>query len=136
MVANLAVALSQGEPERVDSEAGETAYEAVIGLDEIAEGTCRGFVVNGWPVLVARAAGGVYAVLDRCTHAASTLSEGRIRRTAVCCPLHGALFDLASGRCVGGGLYKPLLTFPTRVEAGQISVAVPAEPPKFDQTPV
>jgi nitrite reductase/ring-hydroxylating ferredoxin subunit len=53
----------------------------------------------------------------------------------VTCPLHGARFDLASGKCIGGA-YQPLMTFETREADGWIEVEVPAAKPGADQVPV
>jgi len=84
--------------------------------------------VNGWNILVARADGAYHAYNDRCPHAASLLSPGRIRRGHILCPLHGAMFSLATGACAGGP-YESLRRFRVRVEAGQIAVAVPDDAP-------
>jgi hypothetical protein len=75
------------------------------------------------------------ALNDRCTHAASRLSSGRIRRGAIMCPLHGARFDLADGRCIGGA-YPAVRQFDLRVVDGMVEIAVPARPPGMDETPV
>ena len=91
--------------------------------------------VGGWHVLVAKTDEGLFAVNDRCTHQAALVSTGRIRRGAVMCPLHGARFEMATGRCIGGA-YKDLRTFPVRVEGGQIEVCVPDAAPGMDETPV
>ncbi|MFM5885606.1 MAG: Rieske (2Fe-2S) protein [Novosphingobium sp.] len=91
--------------------------------------------VGGWYVLVARTDDGFSAVNDRCTHQASLLSGGRIRRGAVMCPLHGARFEVATGRCLGG-TYADLRTFPLRSVDGMIEVAVPTDPPGMEELPV
>ena len=99
------------------------------------EGQMRAASINGWPVLLAMSDGKLHAMLDRCTHAASELSTGRIRRGAVMCPLHGARFDLTTGRCIGGP-YDPLMRFETRIEGEWIEVAVPDAAPGFEHIPV
>lgn len=91
--------------------------------------------IDGWHVLVARTDEGLFAVNDRCTHQAALLSGGRVRRGAVMCPLHGARFEMATGRCIGG-TYKDLRTFAVRVEAGQIEVWVPDEQPGMEDLPI
>lgn len=91
--------------------------------------------VAGWYVLVARSDKGFHALNDRCTHQAALLSGGRIRRGAVMCPLHGARFEVETGRCIGGA-YKDLRTFPIRVTDGSIEVAVPDTPPTMAELPV
>lgn len=91
--------------------------------------------VNGWHVLVGKTEDGLHAVNDRCTHQAALLSTGRIRRGAVMCPLHGARFNMADGRCIGG-TYKDLRTFPLRVTDGTIEVCVPDAAPGMEELPV
>ncbi|WP_068071681.1 Rieske (2Fe-2S) protein [Novosphingobium lentum] len=91
--------------------------------------------LGGWFVLVAKTDGGFHAVNDRCTHQAALLSGGRIRRGAVMCPLHGARFELASGKCIGGA-YRDLRLFPVRVTDGMIEVCVPVAPPTMEELPV
>jgi anthranilate 1,2-dioxygenase ferredoxin component len=91
--------------------------------------------VAGWHVLICRIEGAYHAVNDRCTHAASMLSTGRLRRGTVMCPLHGARFDVASGKCLGGE-YRALRMFPLRVENGQIEVAVPETVPGMEDLPI
>ncbi len=89
----------------------------------------------GWHVLVARTEDGLHAVNDRCTHQAALLSTGRIRRGAVMCALHGARFDMATGRCLGAA-YRDLRKFPLRVTDGMIEIAIPDQPPAMDELPV
>jgi len=113
----------------------DTSFHRAATAEEIAEGTAKGCIVNGWPVLLARSGGTVFATIDRCTHAASELSTGRIRRGAVMCPLHGARFELAEGKCIGGA-YKALMTFATRLDGEWIEVAVPDGQPGFEHIPV
>jgi 3-phenylpropionate/trans-cinnamate dioxygenase ferredoxin subunit len=100
-----------------------------------ADGASVAVVANGWPVLVCKADGALHALANRCTHAASALTEGRIRRGVLMCPLHGARFELATGRCVGGP-YAPLRRFPVRERDGELVVTVPVAPPPPDQRPV
>lgn len=90
----------------------------------------------GWHVLVLRADDGSYrAVNDRCTHQAALLSEGRVRRGAVMCPLHGARFDVLTGKCLGAA-YPDLRTFPVRLAEGRLEVEVPDTPPGVNEVPI
>jgi anthranilate 1,2-dioxygenase ferredoxin subunit len=91
--------------------------------------------ISGWHVLVARTDDGLFAVNDRCTHQAALMSNGRIRRGMIMCPLHGARFEVATGECVGGA-YSNLRTFALRVTAGVIEVCVPDTAPGMDDLPV
>lgn len=91
--------------------------------------------LGGWHVLLARTEDGFSAVNDRCTHQAAFLSTGKIRRGSVMCPLHGARFELATGRCLGAA-YQDLRIFPVRMTEGMIEVAVPATQPGMEDLPV
>lgn len=88
-----------------------------------------------YSLLVEDAASGLFAVNDRCTHQAALISNSRIRRGIVMCPLHGARFEVANGTCVGG-TYRDLRTFPLRVAAGMIEVCIPDGPPGMEDLPV
>lgn len=112
-----------------------TSFHRAARADEIAEGTAKGVIVGGWPVLLARSEGRLFATIDRCPHAASELSTGRIRRGSVICPLHGARFELMTGKNIGG-TYKALMTFETRMDGDWIEIAVPDEQPGFEHMPV
>ena len=51
------------------------------------------------------------------------------------CPLHGVRFELASGKCLGGGCTS-LRLFALRETDGVIEIAVPDHPPGLDEIPV
>lgn len=112
----------------------DTWHPLVAEADFPAEGKLA-TIINRWHVLVARTEDGLFAVNDRCTHQAALLSGGRVRRGAVMCPLHGARFEMATGRCMGNA-YRDLRMFPLRVSEGQIEIAIPDEEPGMDELPV
>jgi nitrite reductase/ring-hydroxylating ferredoxin subunit len=111
------------------------AFHTVIAEADFPEEGKFAARVSGWHILICKIEGAYHAVNDRCTHAASLLSTGRIRRGAVMCPLHGARFDVASGKCLGGE-YRPLRIFPLRIAAGQIEVALPDTAPGMEDLPI
>ena len=113
----------------------ETQFTAVIAAADFPEDGKLAVPVNGWQVLVVRLDDGFHAVNDRCPHAASPLSGGRVRRGAILCPLHGARFDLTTGACIGGP-YVPLRRFDVRVADGQVEVAVPVALPGMEDLPL
>jgi anthranilate 1,2-dioxygenase ferredoxin subunit len=110
-------------------------WHTIIPESEFPEAGKLSTKVAGWYILIAKADDGYHAVNDRCTHQAALLSGGRIRRGAVMCPLHGARFELASGKCIGGA-YRDLRTFALRIENGAIAALVPDAPPGMDELPV
>jgi anthranilate 1,2-dioxygenase ferredoxin component len=111
------------------------SWHPLIADSELAVDGLHAMLANGWHVLIARNADGLFAMNDRCTHQASRLSTGRMRRGSIMCPLHGARFDMASGKCLGGA-YRDLRTFPVRITDGMIEVALPDAAPRLEDLPV
>ncbi|MEE4453047.1 Rieske (2Fe-2S) protein [Novosphingobium resinovorum] len=112
-----------------------TEEHDLLAADALAPGEMIGVRVGRWSVLLVRTAEGWHAINDRCPHAAARLSPGRLRGRQVLCPLHGARFDIASGRCAGAA-YGAVRTFPLRVENGRVLVTLPARPPEMVETPL
>jgi len=71
--------------------------------------------------------GGVYAVVDNCTHENYPLSEGWVEDTQVECALHGSCFDLRTGNPDVPPAVVPVRTFPVRVDGDDVLVDLPEE---------
>jgi anthranilate 1,2-dioxygenase ferredoxin component len=112
----------------------ETWHSLIAEADFPADGKLAA-KVGAWYVLVGKSDDGFHAVNDRCTHQAAMLSNGRIRRGVIMCPLHGARFHLTNGTCVGGA-YRDLRTFAVRIAEGMIDVYIPDAPPGMEDLPV
>lgn len=99
-------------------------------LDLIADGAARNFVIQTksgrFHGFVIRRGQEVYGYVDRCPHAGLPLAhrldayltaDGQL----ITCSWHGALFEPASGQCVGGPCAGQRLTlWPVGVVDGQI----------------
>ena len=72
------------------------------------------FVVNGSEILLVKSGSKIYAMEPICTHIGTDLSRGKVNCDArnVKCPLHGAVFDLATGACLNGSYGCDGDTFP------------------------
>ncbi|MBS3962541.1 MAG: Rieske 2Fe-2S domain-containing protein [Sandarakinorhabdus sp.] len=110
-------------------------FTRVIALADFPNSGIASIRSNGWHVVVARVGNAFHALNDRCSHAASPLSTGRLRHGVIICPLHGARFDLASGKCIGNA-YRAVRSFPVRMVDGWIEVALPSTPPDLAESPV
>ena len=94
-------------------------------LSDLADGAKMRVNLGGEDILLCRMGEAIRAVRNMCTHAASTLEEGRLRNGILSCPLHGARFDLTDGgRCLGGAGYRPLTLYETQVQDGRVLVTV------------
>ncbi len=101
-------------------------FVPIAGVDEIAEGSVQAFVVGDEEIAVVRCDGEIYAVTNICSHEYAYLSEGEVDtdECVIECPLHGARFDLATGRVRALPATEPIKTFPVRINDGQIEVAI------------
>jgi nitrite reductase/ring-hydroxylating ferredoxin subunit len=74
-------------------------------------------------VLVALVDGQPVAIEDACNHAGASLSEGDRQGGCVACPMHGYVFDLASGRLVAPpGLCEDQRRFVARLVGDDVVV--------------
>ena len=68
----------------------------------------------------------VYAIEDSCPHLFGSLADGMVRKGEVSCPLHGAQFDLATGKCTD--LFTIDTTaYKAEVRDGMVWVMAPGE---------
>jgi nitrite reductase/ring-hydroxylating ferredoxin subunit len=67
---------------------------------DIPEGKMKKFEVGRKEIMIANVGGKFYAVSDRCGHSNASLSKGVLAGDIVTCPLHGAQFDVTTGRMV------------------------------------
>jgi len=68
--------------------------------------------------------GDIYATDDTCSHAQASLSDGWLEDGEVTCPLHGAVFDVATGRALTLPATKPVRTYETHLEGDDIYIEV------------
>ena len=100
----------------------------VGAASEVAPGDVLAFRVRDRDFVVCNAAGTLYALADRCTHAAWSLAGSELRGCEIVCSLHGARFDVRDGTATAPPASKSLSTFPIRERNGRIEVQVAAPP--------
>jgi len=110
-------------------------WHDIMDLADLPDGGKVAVRVAGWHLLLLRTQSAVLALNDRCSHAGSPLGQGRLRRGEIICPLHGARFDVASGRCLGGD-NPDLRHFAVDVADGRIRVALPDRRPDMEELPL
>ena len=70
---------------------------------EIPAGTMKRVTAfKGERILLSNVGGKIYATQDDCGHQRASLSKGTLEGSVVTCPLHGATFDVKTGKNVGG----------------------------------
>jgi nitrite reductase/ring-hydroxylating ferredoxin subunit len=74
------------------------SWVKVANVNEVTPGKMKHVEVNDREIAVANVDGKFYAIDDRCGHTSARLSSGGLRGPIVTCPLHGAQFDVTTGR--------------------------------------
>ena len=69
--------------------------------------------------------GEIYALDDICPHAYACLSDGYIDEGQIECPLHGAGFDIKTGKALTAPASIDLRVYPVKIDGDQISVGLP-----------
>jgi nitrite reductase/ring-hydroxylating ferredoxin subunit len=102
-----------------------------VRLADLRDRQPRRVVIDGVQVALVRVGDEVFAVIDVCSHAEVSLSEGEVSDCTIECWLHGSRFDLRTGDPSGPPAFEPIATYPVQIE-GQgddavVLVAVPEE---------
>lgn len=87
-------------------------------------GCLRKVLSNGKAIVLARREGEIFALEDRCSHEDFPLSEGEIVDGALECVLHGARFDLRTGRALSLPAIRPVKTYRTEIREGDIYIEI------------
>lgn len=91
--------------------------EADLPERELAVGRGAWFAV-----LLYRADGRIFAMLDRCSHRGCGLHRGTTDGETVTCPCHGSRFRLEDGALVKGPATAPQVPFEARIREGKVEV--------------
>ena len=82
------------------------------------------FTAEGKELLVCHSKGVFTVVSNRCSHADARLDCGRVRNGWIACPLHGARFELATGRAMNPPATLPIAVYPTEVVDGWVEAEI------------
>lgn len=82
--------------------------------------------VGGKPIGLYLVDGQVHAIDDVCPHADALLSQGFVEGGVIECPLHGARFDITSGKCLNEIGERDIRCYPAKVENGRVVIQIMA----------
>jgi cytochrome P450/nitrite reductase/ring-hydroxylating ferredoxin subunit len=101
----------------------------VARVDEVREGAMIRVDAEGRPILISQINGRFSAIEAICPHAGGRLEDGEIENGCVICPIHDAIFDLATGKVAPETDWATdLETFAATVADGHLSVEVSSRP--------
>ncbi len=100
----------------------DTDFVKVAAVSELPPGDMKVVDVGDEQILLVNVDGAVHACDDICSHAYASLSEGDLDGAEVECPLHGAVFNVATGKALTPPAVDALRTFAVRVDGDDILV--------------
>ena len=102
----------------------DDGFVAVARTDEIPEGELIAVdAPDGEPVCLVNMAGVIYALRDGCPRQEFPISAGALMDDGTIeCPLHGARFEIATGRVCLGPAVDDIARYAVRVERDTILV--------------
>jgi nitrite reductase/ring-hydroxylating ferredoxin subunit len=91
---------------------------------DVRRGEPKGLSLRGIPIALYSLDEGIFATHDECTHAYALLSDGYLEDAVVECPLHGAMYDVRTGKCLAVADCD-VRTYKVKLEDGQVLVELP-----------
>ncbi|HEV2443357.1 MAG TPA: non-heme iron oxygenase ferredoxin subunit [Steroidobacteraceae bacterium] len=106
----------------------ESAFVRVARIADVPRGRMLEVTVGSRSIVLCHTREGWFAVDNVCTHAYTKLSEGRLRKTRLICPLHGGSFDCRTGAAIGPPAVAPLGTYAVRLTGEDVEIALGPQP--------
>ena len=102
----------------------DTTWVDVCSVDDIDQGGMHEFQRGERRILIYRLEEGLFATDNVCTHEFALLSVGWLENGTIECPLHGALFDVKTGRVERGPADCALRTYPVKTEGARVLCSI------------
>ena len=102
----------------------EKSFVAVANLADVPAGTKKLVVAGGIEIVLCNTRDTIFAVENLCSHAHEKLDCGKMKNGWISCPVHGARFDLETGRPMNPPAMMPIRVYDVRVMGDSIEVAV------------
>jgi 3-phenylpropionate/trans-cinnamate dioxygenase ferredoxin subunit len=120
------LACEKGEDMTREDAQRSGTWVKVGALEEFSEGEACRVEVEGRALVVVRQGDRFYCLEDCCSHEEYPLSEGLVdlEERTIECAKHGSTFDLSTGEPYTLPATRPVPTFRTKVEAGEVFVMV------------
>ena len=94
----------------------------VAEVSDVDPGEAKTVEVDGQALALFNVDGTFYATDNTCSHVGGPLGEGALIGKEITCPLHGAQFDVTSGKVLGGPARSDVKCFNVKVEGNEVFV--------------
>ena len=106
-------------------------FVKVASVSDLSPGQMKEVSAGDKKLLLANLEGAFYAIAKKCPHLGGNLCKGRLEGNAVKCPLHGAKFDVRTGKAMQDAKLlflkmkvKDAPSFPVKLDGGTVLVGV------------
>ena len=89
-------------------------------VSEILPGNAKQIDAGGRTIALFNLKGQFYAIDNSCTHVGGSLASGKIIDEDVICPLHGARFNILTGKVLGPPARENISTYQIRIDNDKI----------------
>lgn len=103
----------------------EVTFHKVATTSDLDEDEAMQVVVEGKELALINLGGELFALDDICTHAYASMSDGYIEGNCIECPLHGAQFDVRTGKAETPPATEDLVSYQVKVEGGDVFIGLP-----------
>lgn len=100
-------------------------FHKVAEVNDLTPGSCKGVEAGGQQIALFNIDGTFFAIGDTCTHRGGSLSNGTVEGSTVACPLHGAEFDVKTGKNMTPPAPGEVPSYKVRIEGTQVQVEIP-----------
>ena len=100
------------------------AWHAVCATADIAVGAMMAFEIGDLQIAIYNVGGEFFATDNICSHEYALLTDGLLEDDRVECPLHGACFDVKTGKAQCEPAEIDLRVYPTRLTGDRVEICV------------
>ncbi len=97
-------------------------WHILVSLEDIPPGQMLAREIGDVHVALYNVAGEIFATDNVCSHAFALLTDGWLDDDVIECPLHGAQFNVCTGKALSEPADIDLRTFQVRVVDGKVEV--------------
>ncbi len=113
----------------------KTPFIPVGPADMLKPGESKIIEINDDSIVIIRLPDGYFALENRCSHDDGPLGQGRLVGYEIDCPRHGAKFDVRDGSAQSLPAFRPVASFPVRINEKTDRVEVQYKKPKVEAFP-
>jgi len=103
-------------------------YRMVAKLADVVQDYPLRVRVEGRDIALFNLNGQIFATDNICSHEYASLADGVVDGETVECPLHGACFEIRTGRALTPPASVDIKTYGVQIKDGDILVGLPDEP--------